>query len=140
MAKRKQDHIDGHDPWEIEIAYMVEHLELDPTDARAWVVIRWMSLGDLRPLAAEIKKQGTALDGAILMSLERIINEGQLTVKRKRGAPIKPAKSIRDLVIKFRHANRTIKSAEAIQEIAKDFNISDELVRRAIRQRRKSTN
>jgi hypothetical protein len=135
MSKRKADKIDGHDPWEVEVAYWVEHFNLEPIDARALTVIGWMLNGDLRPLAAEIKRKGTAIDGAILAHLERMIDEGQLTVKRRRGAPAQPSKRIRDIFIAALHENRTGKSADAIQQLAKDFNISDELVRRAIKRR-----
>jgi hypothetical protein len=61
MSKRKLDKIDGRDPWDIEVAYLVEHLKVEPIDARAIVVISWMYRGDLRPLSAEIKKKGTAI-------------------------------------------------------------------------------
>jgi hypothetical protein len=135
MSKRKLDQIDGYDPWEIEVAYLVEHLELDPVDALAIVVISWMYRGDLRPLAAALR--AGPLDPPVLSQFLKMIDEGQLTVKRKRGAPTQPSKSVRDLVIAFRYASREIKSADAIQEIAKDFNISDELVRRAIKRRPK---
>ena len=137
MTKRKLDKIDGHEPWDIEVAYLIEHLEVDPVDACAIVVISWMYRGDLRPLAAALRDG--PLDPPVLSQLLRMIDEGQLTVKRKRGAPTQPSKSVRDLVIAFRYASREIKSADAIQEIAKDFNISDELVRRAIRRRKKTT-
>jgi hypothetical protein len=138
--KRKLNKIDGHDPWEVEVAYYINVCQLDPVDARAWTIIRWMYLGDLRPLSAEIKKQGTAIDGAVLGSLERMIDEGLLTVKpRGRGRPTQPATTIRNTLAALRHENRDIKSADAIQAIADEFGMSDELVRRAIRHRRKLT-
>jgi hypothetical protein len=137
--KRKLDKIDGHDPWEIEVAYLVEHLKVDLIDARAIVICSWMYRGDLRPLAAEIKKKGTDIDAAILVNVARAIDQHLLTVKRKRGAPTQPSKSVRDLVIAFRHANREGKSADAIQALAEQFGISHELVRRAIRRRSKLT-
>jgi hypothetical protein len=28
MTKRKQDHIGGHDPWDIEVAYWINHRAL----------------------------------------------------------------------------------------------------------------
>ena len=95
MAKRKQDQIDGHDPWEIEIAYCVNKLEMEPIDARAYVIVSWMYRGDLRPLAAEIKKKGTEIDVVILNFLARVIDQGLLTVKHGRGAPTQPDKSAR---------------------------------------------
>jgi hypothetical protein len=133
MSKRKLDQIDGHEPWEIEVAYCVSKLEIEPIDARAIVIISWMYRGDLRPLAAALRDG--PLDPPVLNQFLRMIDEGQLTVKRKRGAPTQPSKYIRDLVIAFRHANREGKSADAIQALAEQFGISDELVRRAIRRR-----
>lgn len=99
MSKRKLNKVDGHDPWEIEVAYFAEHLKVEPIDARAIVVVSWMCQGDLRPLAAEIKKKDTGIDGAILMCLARAIDEGLLTVKpRRRGRPTQPATTIRNLL------------------------------------------
>jgi len=128
--KRKLDKISGHDPWEIEVAALAEHLKLKPDDARDIVAIRWMHRGDLRPLAAL-----PGLDGVVFSELRKMINAGELTVTRKRGAPRQPSKSIRDIFIAARYETRTGKSADAIQALAKEFNISDELVRRAIKRR-----
>jgi hypothetical protein len=137
MTKRKLDKIDGHEPWEVEVAYLVEHLKVDLIDARAMVVISWMYRGDDRPLAAALRHG--PLDPPVLSQLLKMVDEGEFTAKRNRGAPIQPSKSTRDLVIAFRHANRDVKSTAAIQEIAEHFNVSKELVRRAIRRRRKIT-
>ena len=135
MSKRKRDQISGHDPWEVEIAALAEQLKLDRATARDIVVIRWMQRGDLRPLAAALREG--QLDGEVVSQLLMMIDEGQLIVKRKRGAPRQPSKRIRDIFIAALYENRTGKSADAIQEIARDFNISDELVRRAIKRRPK---
>jgi len=129
--KRNLDKIDGIDPWKVEVAYWIKRFNLKPIDARALTVIRWMLNGDLRPLAAALRDG--PLDPPVLKQLLRLIDEGQLTVKLKRGAPTQPSKWIRDIVIKALHENRTGKSADAIQQLAKDFKISDELVRRAIK-------
>jgi hypothetical protein len=138
MSKRKLDKIDGHDPWEVEVAYCINELKVEPIDARAIVIISWMYRGDLRPLAAALRDG--PLDPPVLSQFLRMIDQDLLTVKRKRGAPTQPSKSVRDLVIAFRHANREGKSADAIQALAEQFGISDELVRRAIRRRPKLTN
>ncbi|MFY9835461.1 MAG: hypothetical protein WAK55_03155 [Xanthobacteraceae bacterium] len=111
---------------------MAQQRKLKPADARATVAIRWMRRGDLRPLAAL-----PTLDGAVFSELRKMIDEGQLTVKQRRGAPKQPSKNVRDLVIAVRYENRAGKSADAIRQLAKDFNISDELVRRAIKRRPK---
>jgi hypothetical protein len=39
MSKRKLDKIDGHDPWEIEVAHWIMNFNLDPVDARAYVIV-----------------------------------------------------------------------------------------------------
>jgi len=135
MTKRKHDKISGHDPWEVEISALAEQLKLDRGTARDIVVIRWMQRGDLRPLAAALREG--PLDGEVVSQLLMMIDEGQLTVKRKRGAPRQPSKRIRDLFIAALYENRTGKYDDAIQQLAKDFNISDELVRRAIKRRPK---
>ena len=139
MTKRKLDKIDGREAWEVEVealaevAALVEGSNLDLARARDIVTIRWMQRGDLRPLAA----LGGPLDGAVLSELQKMINAGQLTVKGKRGAPKQPSKRIRDLYIAARYENHAGKSADAIQQLAKEFNISDELVRLAIKRRPK---
>ena len=92
MTKRKLDQIDGHEPWEVEAAALAEHLKLDPDEARDVVVIRWMQRGDDRPLAAALRDG--PLGGAVLSQLLKMVDEGQFTAKRKRGAPRQPSKRI----------------------------------------------
>jgi len=135
MSKRKHDQIDGREPWEVEVAALAEQLKLDRATARDIVAIRWMQRGDLRPLAAALREG--QLDGEVVSQLLMMIDAGQLTVKRKRGAPRQPSKRIRDIFIAALYENRTGKSDDAIQQLAKEFNISDELVRRAIKRRPK---
>jgi hypothetical protein len=137
MSKRKLDQIDGHDPWEIEANGLAKHLKLDPDQARDVVVIRWMQRGDDRPLAAALRDG--PLGGAVLSQLLKMVEEGQFTAKRKRGAPRQPSKNIRDLFIAAQYEGRSGKSADAIQALAKEFNIGDEAIRRAIKRRPKPT-
>src|SRR6516165_5699454 len=129
MSKRKLDQISGHDPWEIEAAALAEHLKLDQATARDVVVIRWMQRGDDRPLAAALRDG--PLSGAVLSQLLKMVDEGQFTAKRKRGN--------RYEYIAYALAGLPRKSDEAIQALAKDFNISDEAIRRAIKRRPKPT-
>src|SRR6516164_11096072 len=124
MTKRKLDQIDGHEPWEVEAAALAEHLKLDQAAARDHVVIRWMQRGDDRPLAAALRHG--PLGGAVLSQLLKMVDEGQFTAKRKRGAPRQPSKNIRDIAIAVRYENRTGKSNDAIQQLAQDHNLSDE--------------
>jgi hypothetical protein len=130
--KRKLDKILGHDPWELEAAALAEQLKLKPAETRTIVAIRWMRRGDLRPLAAL-----PMLDGAVFTELREMILSGQLIVKHKRGAPTQPSKITRDLFIAAAYELRTGKSADAIQALAEQYGISDELVRRAIKRRPK---
>ena len=127
MTKRKLDKIDGREPWEVEVARWVVNFNLDPVDARAYVICQWMYKGDFRPLAAALRNG--PLDGAVRSILANMIDKDLLAIKRKRGAPMQPELFARDIWVRFLHANRAGKSADAIQQIAKDFNISDELVR-----------
>jgi hypothetical protein len=137
MMKRKFDKISGHDPWEIEAAGLVEYFKLDPADARDVVAIRWMQRGDDRPLAAALRDG--PLGPPVLSQLLKMVDEGQFTAKRKRGAPRQPSKVTRDIFIAARYELRTGKSDDAIQALAKEFNIGDEAIRRAIKHRPKPT-
>jgi hypothetical protein len=137
MSKRKLDQIDGHDPWEVEAEALAEHLKLDPDQASDVVVIRWMQRGDDRPLAAALRDG--PLSGAVLSQLLKMVDEGQFTAKRKRGAPRQPSKNIRDLFIAAQYETRSGKSADAIQALAEEFNIGDEAIRHAIKHRPKPT-
>jgi hypothetical protein len=99
MNKRKRpDQILGVNIWDIEIEHLVNVCELDPIDARAWVIIRWMHLGDLGPLAAAINEDGV-LDKAVLINLARLIDEGRITGKRR--TPFHPATATRKHVAKL---------------------------------------
>ena len=137
MTKRKLDQIDGHEPWEVEAAALAEHLKLDPDEARDVVVIRWMQRGDDRPLAAALRDG--PLGDAVLSQLLKMVDEGQFTAKRKRGAPKQPSKNTRDIFIAARYVTRKGKSDETIQALAEQFNIGDEAIRRAIKRRPKPT-
>jgi hypothetical protein len=144
--KRKMDHIGGHDPWEIEIAYWINHKGADPDLARTFVIIRWMWLGDFRPLAAAIANapasadETAALDGAILGTLKKLIDGDRLTAKHSRHRPRRPDIFIRDTVAALLHEDRTTNSADALQEIASTLNMSDESIRRAVRRWHKAQN
>jgi hypothetical protein len=137
MSKRKHDKIDGHDPWEIEAEALAEHFKFDPDQARDVVVVRWMQRGDDRPLAAALRDG--PLGGAVLSQLLKMVDEGQFTAKRNRGAPRQPSKNTRDLFLAGQYETRKGKSDDAIQALAKEFNIGDEAIRRAIKRRPKPT-
>src|SRR5262249_21216890 len=83
--------------------------------------------------------RGGPLGGAVVIQLLKMVDEGKFTAKRKRGAPRQPSKNIRDLFIAVLYENRKGKSADTIQQLVKDFNLSDEAIRRAIKRRPKTT-
>jgi hypothetical protein len=138
--KRKIDHIGGHDPWEIEIAYWINHRGTDPDKARAFVIIRWMWHGDLRPLAAAIG-EGHVLHQGVLNWLARMIDEDRLTIKRNRhGRPKPPDKFARDIVAALLYEDRTTdNSKDAFKEIADILSMSHQSVRQAVTRWRKTS-
>jgi hypothetical protein len=130
--KRKIDQVGGHDPWDIEVAYWTNHRGVDPDIAHAFVIIRWMWHGDLRPLAAAIE-EGHVLHQGVLNWLARMIEEGRLTVKRNRhGAPKPPDKFARDIVAALLYERRTNNSKDAFKEIAATLSMSHQSVRQAV--------
>src|SRR5215831_19349123 len=105
MKRRKQDIVD--DLWDVEVGYWIGNKGIDPNKARAFVIIRWMYNGDLRPLAAAIWK-GQPLDQAVLNTLAKLIDDGRLTVKKPRhGRPKPPDKFARDILAAIIYENRT---------------------------------
>lgn len=57
--------IGEHNEWEIEEWFYANKCGIDPETAHIFVILRWMSHGDFRPLAAAIRKPGD-IDDAIL--------------------------------------------------------------------------
>jgi hypothetical protein len=132
MSKRKLDQITGQNLWDIEEAFYINHRGVDPEKARIFVILRWLSLGDLRPLAAAID-EGHQLDQAVLNLLANLIDEGRITIKpRKRGAPKKPDKTARDIVAALAYENHPGNSDEAFAEIADAIGMSEQSVRQAV--------
>jgi hypothetical protein len=116
MSKRKLDQISGHNLWDIEEAFYINHRGVDPDMARTIVVFRWLWHGDLRPLAAAIN-EGHQLEQAVLNLLANLIGEDRVTIKpRKRGSPRKPDKSARNIVAALAYENHSGKSKEAFAE------------------------
>ena len=92
MVKPKErSQIAGRNIWDYEIdiltaAFPDQSLEW----AHTWVTMRWMHLGDLRPLAAAIRL-GVIPNRAMLNLLADMIEEGRITVT-KRGRGSRPAR------------------------------------------------
>jgi hypothetical protein len=142
MKRKLPAKVLGHNLWDIEIAYYIQELKAEPAEARALAVIRWMFQGNLHPLADALRDE--PINPAILYELVRMINEDRLVVRRRgRSRPLDPAKHARNLAAIMLHEARgdlQIKSAEAVDAIAKGLGMDHELVRQVIRRRRKNTN
>jgi hypothetical protein len=130
--KRKLREID--DPWEYHIAYYVRK-GADPETARLAVITYWANAGDLRPLQRAIaeapKLDGSemvAIDGGILGCIQRLITEGRLTFRQRRGAPRSPDKFVRDLlaVIDYENQRSAGKSSNAARkDVCRKYGISE---------------
>jgi hypothetical protein len=131
--------IEGHWPWEVEIAFFTEKRGIDPEKARIFTVLRWMYHGDFRPLAWSIN-EGHALDEAIGNSLSRMIGEGRLKLVARKGRRRYkvPATFGRNIVAALAYEAHTGKSDEAFAEIANDIGISEQTVRQAVTAWRKA--
>ena len=130
--------------WEIEIAYFTKHKGADPALARTFVVLRWMWLGDLRPLAAEIIA-GRTLDQAVLNLLATMILDDIqpsrpfriITQARKGGRPRDPSKAGRDIVSTLGYAALDGKSEEKFNKLGEIIGQSPKSVRAAVTRWRK---
>ena len=86
---------------------------------------------------AAVIREGN-VDPAVLYSLAEMIEEDRIrVVARKRGSPKKPEREARDLLIAKAYGNRSGKSADRIEDLAKAIRMSQETVRKAITQSRK---
>ncbi len=139
MKKRKQDRIDGHVPWNVEVEYWINNKGINPNKARTFVIIRWMYHGDLRPLVAAIRG-GHPIDQDLLSWLAFMIDDGRLTVKPPRhGRPRPAAKFARDIIAALLYENRAADNSEnAFREIAEALGISHQSVRQAVTRWRKT--
>jgi hypothetical protein len=138
--KHSVDQIGGHDPWEIEIAYYVEKLELTPEEAHFLTIVRWMHWADLRALraalaeASAIDDKKAALDKALLQHLIDMIDQGRLVMKLPRGRrrPKSPEKFARDLVGALLYERAEGKSATAFTEVAQSLGMGENALRDAV--------
>ena len=130
MTKRNTAQVDGRNLWDIEIALLIE-LEIPPDEARNETIIRWMEMGDLRPLAAAIT-EGYASDEMLKRLAELIRRGAQLTLPRGRGKPKNAAKHSRDLIFWLMYGGHSKRSDDAFREIADKFGVSEQTVRQAV--------
>jgi hypothetical protein len=139
MPKRKQDQIAGSNPWEIEIAILKSN-GIDPEKARTVTIMRWMWMGDLRPLAWSIDQEHDLPPG-VLNLLHDLIVEDRLTLKpRKHNAPKRPGKFARDYIAALAYEEHDGKSDEAFAYIANAIGMSKQTVRQAVTRLRKANN
>jgi len=86
---KDRDWIDGHDLWEIEIAFYVKYLRMDPEPARFRTIMRWAEAGNLRPLRAVIAKaqpisaKAVAVDPVSFICLQELLRQDRLVVKSR---------------------------------------------------------
>ena len=94
MAKPKEcRQIAGRNIWDYEIILTAAFPDQSLKWAHTWVTMRWMHLGDLRPLAAAIR---LGIIRAMLDLLAEMIEEGRITVtKRGRGSKLQPDTAMR---------------------------------------------
>ena len=145
--KDKIDDVLGHYPWEIETAYYIEG-GVDPEYARAITIRRYMECNDPRPLrdalakARPIDDKTVALDGAILVNLIDLIDQGRLVVKSLGGGkPKSPDLFARNLVGALRYEKRiTTKSNSdtAFRETASELGMTEIALREAVTRWRKA--
>jgi len=119
MAKPKAcSQIAGRNIWDYEIDFLNAAF---PDQSLKWahtsVTMRWMHLGDLRPLAAAIRL-GFIPDRAMLNLLAAMIEEGRITVtKRGRGSKLQPDTAMRQFIA----VAKKLKSPKEARRLAADI-------------------
>jgi hypothetical protein len=135
MMKHNTAQVAGRNLWDMEIALLTE-IDFPLDEARNETIIRWMEMGDVRPLAAAIT-EGYASDEVFKRLADLIRRGAQLTVPRRRGKPKQAAKAARDLIFWLMYEPRSKRSDEAFREIAAKFGVSEQSVRQAVTKFRK---
>ena len=126
MAKPKESYqILGKNIWDYETDILTAAFpDQAPEWARTWVTMRWMHLGNLRPLAAAIRL-GVIPNRAMLNLLATMIEEGRVTVtKRGRGSKLQPDTLMRQVIAaRFyeRLVAKKIKSPREARRLAADL-------------------
>jgi len=130
----------GVKPWDFETQFYVDD-GANPGGARIAVILKWMSQGDLRPLAAAIK-EGHHIPKMVLGWLAYMIDEGQVVVKaRARGRQRKLENGPRNLLAGLayhHHSGSGLNSEKLFEAIAEVMGTSPESVRQAVTIYRKS--
>jgi hypothetical protein len=139
MSRRLRTPEGEYDWWDIETAFYVEQQGIDPEKARLFVILRWMILGDFRPLEEAIRKGG-AIDDAILGLLAKMISERRLKLlPKRRGRPKAAYSFARNFLVGTAYEDKQDSSSdEAVVHIAQTIGMSEQTVRRAVTQWRKT--
>src|SRR6266850_5717164 len=119
------------EPWEIEIAYYTNHRSFDPDKAWTFVIMRWMYLGYLRPLAAAIA-DNRQLAPAVLNLLHDMILDKRLIVSPGHGRPKKPELTARTIVAALMYQPEARNSEEEFERIADALGTSHQTIRQAV--------
>jgi hypothetical protein len=130
----------GADPWDYEIDQLRVEQGMNPWDAKDFVIMKWMQAGDFRPLLAQIKREGV-LRGSALGLLVRMLQSGQLVLKNEgRGRPDDPEAAVRDDLAAYTYEDlrKEVASADLFRELAKVAGVSEESVRMAVANARRS--
>src|SRR5882672_11988645 len=107
------------EPWEVDIAVHTQK-GIDPNKALTVTILRWMWLGDFRPLVWAIRK-GYVIDEAVLNLLANMIEDRRIEIKRKKGGrPREVDKFARDYIAALMYEKTTAprKSERTFKDIA----------------------
>jgi hypothetical protein len=122
--------IGGHDEWDLEASFYINHRGIDPEKARLFVILRWMWHGNFKPLAAAIR-EGGPLDDAILSMLAKMIDEDRLKLAHTgKHRPKDPASVIKGVLaaLAYEHSNQQ-SSDDRFRHVAEMLGMSEEAVR-----------
>jgi hypothetical protein len=102
MAKPKESYqILGKNIWDYETDVLTAAFpDQAPEWARTWVIMRWMHLSNLLPLAAAIRAGGIP-DQAVLNLLAAMIEEGRITAvkpRKGRGSKLPPDTTMQQVI------------------------------------------
>jgi hypothetical protein len=127
----------GLTPWDYEINLIAEQSG-DLHKAKSLVIMKWMKAGDLRPLLAQIRKEGV-LRGPVLGLLVQMIETGELTYRKGRGHPQDPEAAARGQFAAdtYEDFQEEVGSGDLFRAIGKVTGVGEESVRQAVTNRRK---
>jgi hypothetical protein len=108
----------------------VKHWGMSESEARVYVITRFIEGGDLGPLAVHLAEG--PIDPSVANLLVRMINNGQLKVVSKGGAPAQPKSLARDIMIFREHEGHTDSFAASIDRLAEKYRLSPKAIEAAI--------